>query len=79
MKYNLRDIVDRNFNKDGLKSLAEMVNEIDKTADDLSSKEDIGFCFRGYLIMLQSSKVLDQTKLVILPFYTVSWPFLKSI
>eukprot|EP00795_Rhopilema_esculentum_P010771 gene10771-19563_t len=63
MKYNLSDIVDRNFTKDGLKSLAEMVNEIDKTADDLSSKEDIGFCFRSYLIMLHSSKVLDQTKL----------------
>ena len=64
MKYNFDEIVSGMFSKDGIKSLASMINEVDSSADELSVKEDIKFYFRSYLVMLYSFKVLDQDKLV---------------
>ena len=64
MKYNFGEIVSGMFNKDGIKSLAQMMNEVDSSADELSVKEDIGFYFKSYLVMLYSYKVLDPDKLV---------------
>ena len=64
MKYKFSETVSGMFNENGIKSLAEMINKIDRSADELSTKEDIGFYFRSYLVMLYSYKVLDEEKLV---------------
>ena len=64
VKYNFTESVSGMFNKDGIASLAQMINEVDSSADELSVKEDIGFYFKSYLVMLYSCKVLDQDKLV---------------
>ena len=64
MKYKFGESLSGMFNENGIKSLAEMINRIDRSADKLSTKEDIGFNFRSYLVMLYSFKVLDEEKLV---------------
>lgn len=64
MQYNFEDIVKHNFDEEGIKSLAHMVNQIDSNGDELSVKEDLCYYFKSYLIMLYSSKVMDQDKLV---------------
>lgn len=64
MKYNFEDFVKCIFERDGIESLAQTFNEIDSNADALSTKEDIGFYFRNYILMLYSNNVMEQDSLV---------------
>ena len=64
MKYNFGGVLKSTFHQDGLKSLAKMVGIVDKTGEELSPKEDMSFYFRNYLVMLQSTNILDHAKLV---------------
>ena len=64
VKYNFGEVLKSIFHQDGLKSLAKMVDIIDKTGEELNPKEDISFYFRNYLVMLQSTNILDHAKLV---------------
>eukprot|EP00794_Sanderia_malayensis_P006454 gene6454-7186_t len=63
IKYNLGDVVKKNFGKDGIESLAKMIVEIDKTAEDLGSKEDLIYYMFSFITMLQSSEIINGEKL----------------